>query len=455
MGQARDRLKEDLQVLRIDRERTTRRETGRRKWLVVILIIVVILAAGALIAGRLQLGSEIGLAAKPVRVTVAARRNSGGPEPVLSAGGYIIARNQVEVASKITGRVVSLEVVEGDIVRQGQVIARLDDYEISAQVGQAQANVAATRARLAQLEAGSRPQEIERAKAQMERAKADLNNAELALRRAERLVAEQVLQQQSLDDARARFDMARNAYQAAKEDYDLARIGPRQEEIDLARAQVKQAEAELAYAQALHNNTIIRAPVSGVILDRYVDLGEMVTTGFTSDRGARQALVSIADVNDLQVEMDITEADIAKVELNQPTIITPDAYSDRHYRGVVEYIAAVADRQKATIEVKVKVLDPDRFLRPDMGAKVTFYHKGAEAPKEMGAIMVPKAAVVNQGGRTVVFVAKDEKAVMQSVTIGREEAGYVEILSGLDGGERVIIGGQTALKDGDKITVQS
>jgi multidrug resistance efflux pump len=322
---------------------------------------------------RLKPKSQLEQVAEPVRAAVAAQRSTDDAPPVLSAAGYIIARNQVEVASKITGRIVSLEVKEGDFVKQGQVIARLDDYEVSAQVRQAQANLEAAQARLKQLEAGSRQQEIERAKAQMERAKADLNNAELNLQRAERLVKEGVLSQQLLDDARARHEIALKAYQAAKEDYDLVRIGPRQEEIDLARAQVQQAAAALAFAQAQLENTIIRAPVAGTILDRYVDLGEMVTTGFASERGARQALVSLADLNDLQVELDITEADIAKVQLDQPTIITPDAYPDRHYQGIVEYIAGVADRQKATIQTKVKVLNPDAFLRPDMGAQVSFY----------------------------------------------------------------------------------
>jgi HlyD family secretion protein len=455
MEQSKHQVKEDLKVLRIDRQPALRREPRRRKWLLVVGAIIVLLMAAVFIGTRLKLGSQLGLVATPVRVAVATRRSADGSPPVLSAAGYVIARHQVEVASKITGRIISLEVREGDIVRQGQVLARLDDSEVRAQVLQAHANLAAAQARLAELEAGSRPQEIERARAQMERAKADLDHAELNWRRTERLVKDRVLQQQSLDDAQARHEMALKAYRAAQEDYELARIGPRQEAIDLARAQARQAEAELAWAQAQLENTIIRAPVSGTILDRYVDLGEMVTTGFTSDRGARQALVSIADVRDLQVELDIAEADIARVELEQPTIITPDAYQDRHYQGLVEYIAAVADRQRATIKVKVKVLNPDQFLRPDMGAQVTFYPKGAPTPQQGSSVMVPKAAVLKQEGRSMVFLARDEKAVLQPVTLGREQAGYVEILSGLQGGESVIVSGQETLKDGDKIVVQS
>jgi HlyD family secretion protein len=452
---AKKQFEEDLHALRINRERTMRPKMSRRRtWLLVLAIIVIGLTIGLFTAARLDWDSQLGLAAKEVQVALATRRGLDGPQPILTAGGYVIARHQVEVGSKITGRIVALEVKEGNFVRKGQVIARLDDYEVRAQVQQAQANLAAAKARLAELEAGSRPQEIDRAKAEMERAEADLRNAELNLRRAERLVKDGVLQQQTLDDARARYDMALNAHRAARENYELARIGPRQEAIELARAQVRQAEAELTFAQALFENTIIRAPITGTILDRYVDLGEMVTTGFTSDRGAKQALVAMADLKDLQVEMDISEADIAKVQLDQPTAITPDAYADRHYKGIVEYIASVADRQKATIKVKVKVLDPDEFLRPDMGAKVTFYEKGSDVPKERGVVMVPQSAVVRQGERKVVFLARDSKAVLQPVSVGKEETRYVEILDGLQGGESVIISGQNALKDGDKITVR-
>jgi HlyD family secretion protein len=454
MEQFKPKLKEDLQVLRIDRSRVTRPEPHRQKWLVVVSIAGLLLLAVVIIGTRLTWNSQLGLAATPVRVVVVVRRGSDGPSPVLSAAGYIIARNRVEVASKITGRIVSLEVTEGDLVKPGQVIARLDDHEMTAQVRQAQANVEAAQARLAQLEAGSRRQEIDRAQAQMERANADSHNAQLNLQRTERLVNDGVLSQQALDDARARREIALKAYQAAAQDYELARLGPRQEEIDLARAQVQQAIAALAFAQAQLENTIIRAPVAGMILDRYVDVGDMVTTGFVSERGARQALVSLADLKDLQAQLDITEADIAKVELGQPTIITPDAYPDHHYRGLVEYIAGVADRQRATIQSKVKVLNPDALLRPDMGARVAFYPTGEGVPQREPAVMAPTAALVNQAGRTVVFLARDGRTVVAPVTVGREQAGYVEILSGLRGGESVIVGGQPSLKDGDRIRLE-
>lgn len=447
-------LDDDIRALQIDRQRAHPPPRSRRRWLVVIGGLILLGGIGGVLIKWAPFGVRLGGSAKEVSVAVAARRGPTGPQPILSASGYIIARNQVEVGAKITGRVVALEVKEGDVVRAGQVIARLDDEEIRAQVRQAEANLAAARARLAELEAGSRPQEIDRARAEMLRAEADLKNADVNLRRLERLVEAGVVDRQRLDDARARYEMAAAALRAAQENYELARIGPRPEQIELARAQVHQAESALAYARAQLENTVIRAPVSGTVLDRYVDLGEMVTIGFTSTRGAKQALVSLADVTDLQVELDISEADIARVKLQQPTTITPDAYPDRHYRGVVEYISAVADRQKATIKVKVKVLDPDEYLRPDMGAKVTFYEKGTEIPRESSVVLVPKTAVIEQGNRTIVFLAREGKAVAQPVSVGKENAGYCEIVSGLQGGEMVITGGLAGLKDGDRITVR-
>lgn len=445
---------DDLQALRIDRSAPNSQPRKKRAGPFILAALIVVVSAALFAFLRRPAGGSFGISATEVQVATATRRAPGGAQPILTAGGYVIARDQVEVGSKITGRVIVLEVREGYMVAKGQVIARLDDYEVKAQVNQAQANLAAAKARLAELEAGSRPQEIDRARADMDRAKADLDNAELTLRRNEQLLKQGVVQQQAADDARARFEMAAKAFQSAKESYELARIGPRREQIDLARAQLKQAEAELAYAQAQFENTIIRAPISGTILDRYVDLGEMVTTGFTSNRGAKQALVAIADLKDLQVELDISEADIAKVKLRQPAVIIPDAYSDRRYKGTVEYISSVADRQKATIKVKVKVLDPDEYLRPDMGTKVTFFEIGTAVTGDVGSVVVPKPAIVRQENNTIIFVVRDSKAAIQSVTLGKEEAGYVEIVSGLQGGESVVTSGQTSLKDGDPVTVR-
>lgn len=457
MERTKEQLSEDLRALRIDRRPRVSRESNSRLKLYLGAGLAAGAAAAAVfsLAPRVSLSVPFGLAsAKNVEVVAAARQQSTGEaQPVLTASGYVIALKQVDVSSKITGRVVSLDVREGDRVRQGQVIARLDDAEFNAQVSRASASVVAARARLSQLQAGSRPQEIGRAKAEAERASADLKNAEIALRRTESLVKDGVIPQQSLDDARARYQMAQSTYNAMRESYELTQAGPRREEVDVAKAQLQQAEAELSLAQAQLQNTVIRSPISGVVLNRYVEVGAMVTTGFTSEFGAKQALVSVADMNDLQVELDIAEADIAKVQLGQPAVIVPDVYQDRSYQGTLEQIAAAANRQKASLQVKVKVLNPDEYLRSNMGVKVTFYQKGAQAPQSRGAVLVPKSALLEQGGRTTVFLVKEGKAVQQPVTVGRESGGFVEVLSGLEGGEQVVADGASALKDGDAVAV--
>lgn len=445
-------LKDDLQILRIDRSRKTTRKKSRPKW-VFVLVVIAVLAMVAFVAMRLDLRSRFGESAREVRVVVATRRSPGdgasNSGPVLSAGGYIIARNKVEVGSKITGRVVSLEVKEGDFVHKGQITARLDDQEVTAQVRQAEAKLAVARSQLVEAQMGARPEEIAQQSAEVARVAADLKNAEQSLRRTENLVRDGIVPQQELDDAAARYQMALSTYKAAQKREEVVRIGPRQESIKVARAMMEQAAADLSYAKAQFENVIIRAPMTGIVLDRYVDVGTMVTTGFTSDRGAKQALLSIANMNDLQVEANVSEADIAKVHIDQPASMSPDAYSNRQYKGTVEYIASTADRDKATVKVKIKVLDPDELLRPNMGAKVTFYQEGTKVAEGVRSVMVPKEAVANVGGHTVVFLAKEGKAVMQRVDVGSEADGYVQILSGLQGGESVIL--TPGVADGDKV----
>jgi HlyD family secretion protein len=380
MDDPKSTLSNDLQSLRIDKKKSSgksRRRTGR--WIAGGVIAVLILLSAWYFLNPHSPYQAPPPGAIPTPEPAPAVSPFQGA-PVLSAGGYVIARHQVEVASKIAGRVVSITVDEGDTIGRGEIIATLDDAELRAQLRQAEANLASARAALAELEAGTRPQEILRAQALVESARADKLNADINLERAESLVSAGVSEKQALDDARARADMAAAALQAAQENYDLAKAGPRSEEIERARAEVLQAEAAVAYARALLDNTVIRAPITGTILNRFVDPGEMVTTGFTSERGARQALVNMANLKDLQVELDIAEADIAKVEHGQPVIIRPDAYIDREYHGRVEFISSVGDRQKATIKVKVNILDPDDLLRPDMGAKVSFYPRKGEAP---------------------------------------------------------------------------
>ncbi|MBM3790180.1 MAG: efflux RND transporter periplasmic adaptor subunit, partial [Acidobacteria bacterium] len=297
--------------------------------------------------------------------------------------------------------------------------------------------------------AGSRPQEIERAHAAVQQAEATLTVSRTNYRRAEELYGKGILAKQALDDARNAHDVAVAGVEMARRTHELARIGPRPEQIELARAQLAEAEAAVQWLEAQMENSFIRAPVSGTVLERLIEHGEMVTTGFVSGRGAKAALVSIADLGDLEVELDVSEADIARVRPGQECIVSPDSYPERKYGGVVREIAPEANRQKATIQVKVSVREPDSYLRPETNAKVQFLDQvpaGEVAGKE--CIFLPKSTFV---AGPALFLVKQGRAVRQEVSIGREMQGQVEVTSGLHGGEEVILRPPEGLADGDRI----
>jgi len=440
-------LEQDLRSLRIDRKRKA--PPGKsRLWLPAgLLTLAAAMVALALIFFPRGL-QRLGLAAKPREVELMrVKRSTIAQNSVaLTAGGYVIPRRRIEVSSKISGRVEQLMVERGDEVQAGQILATLDDREIRAQLSQAQAMREAADARLKEALAGSRPQEIERAAADLQQAEANLRIAKTNLARADELFKKGVLARQALDDAQNAHDVAGARVEIARRDLELARIGPRQEQIDLARAQLAEAQAAVGWLEAQLENTRIRAPVSGTVLERLIERGEMVTTGYVSGRGAKAALVSIADLGDLEVELDISEADISKVRMGQQCTVSPDAYPDRGYPGVVREIAPEANRQKATIQVKVSIRQPDHYLRPETNAKVNFL----AAPRRESAgsgdgIFVPRTALI---AGPALFVVQDGKALRREVRSGKEMQGLVEILSGLQPGESVIVGGVEGLVNG-------
>jgi HlyD family secretion protein len=319
-------------------------------------------------------------------------------------------------------------------------------------VTEAEGQLNSLKARLAALENGSRPEETARSQADLEQVRADLENARVTLNRTRTLVEQGILAKQALDDAQARYDAQVARFASFEKTYALVRTGPRREDIDAARAQVKQAEGALAFAQTQLENTIISAPISGVILERNVERGEFVTTGFASDRGAKGYVVSMADLNDLQVELDINQNDFAKLGSRQPAVITTDAYPDRKYQSEIEEISPEANRSKATVQVKVKVLNPDQFLRPEMNASAAFY--STEKPGAAGQtsaakplITIPAAAV--RDGR--VFIVVDGKAVRRQVQVAGTSQQGVTISNGLIGGEDLIVNPADGLKDGQKV----
>jgi HlyD family secretion protein len=446
MTESQDTMDAALRALRID---PARRRRGRRRsaWLRYAVLVL----AGLAIVGYFVFRTRL----NPVEVEVATaqRLDPGAPTPVLTAGGYIIPHRKVELAPKITGRVEWVGVEKGDTVTRGQVLLRIEQREFLAAADRAQALLAGARARLQELENGSRPEEIERARAGVEEARSNVANAVLELERFERLHAEGAVSRQVLDAAKNRHEVALAQQAAAQKSSDLVRIGPRTEQIDLGRAQVREAEAALRAAQADLDNTVIRAPTGGTILERLVEPGEIVTISFIGGRGAKSAVLSIADLRVLDVEVDVSQNEIGKVRLNQPATIVADAFPDRTYQGTVSEMAPEANRQKATLQVKVRVAQPDGVIRPEMNAKVTFLEPPS-GPTGPAKVFAPKEAIFSRDARSFVYLVNGGKATARPVRVGAEADGRVEILDGLTGGESVVTRGVEVLKDGQRVRVK-
>jgi HlyD family secretion protein len=449
-------VESDLQKLRIDKAHKARRdERSSWPWAVVFLLV---LAAGV---GAWQWRAS---AAAPVVQTLRVR----APEPgtttaaadavLLNATGYVMAAHKIELASKSIGRVAWVGVEMGDKVKKGTVLVRLEDDEYKARVAQQQGQVDNAKAQLAELEAGSRPEDIAAAKARVDQAQAELTNAEISLERLKGLESTKAVSRQQIDDADALVRSKRAALETVRQQYELAKAGPRKETIDAQRATVRQLEGSLRLATIDLENTVIKSPIDATILARNVEVGEFVTTGFVGDRGAKGFVVSIADLSDLRVELDISQNDFAKVSAKQRCWIVTDAYPDRKYDGVVDLISPEANRQKATIQVRVKVLNPDDLLKPDMNATVSFLApkkaattQTAAGPAERPPIRIPATAVRDNA----VFVVESGKAVRRPVTatniIGNPNE--VEVRQGLIGGEDLIPNPPDTLQDGANVKV--
>lgn len=444
-------METELRKLRIERQPIPVRPRRKTKRGLALAVAVSVLIGAAVFAYKR------GSTPVEVEAYVVQQRGPAEAESMARTGlvatGYIVASHKIEVAAKVPGKVAWIGVEKGDKVIQGQVLVRLEDAEYRAQVLEGKGNVENLAAKLTELERGSRPQEIAKAKADFESASADLVNYELTLKRTRALVRDGVLSRQTLDDAQDRYDAQAGKVSSLEQSYDLEKVGPRGEEISSMRAQLEQAQGSLAYAFAQLEGTVIRAPVSGTILERNVEQGEFVTTGFVGDKGAKGYVVSLANLQDLEVELDIDQNNFAKLKPAQSAIITTDVYPDRKCFGHIDEISPEADRQKATIQIKVKIENPDNYLRPDMNASVTFLDQHPDASKHSHAppaISVPLAAVRN----SQVFLIEGDHVRARTVVIGKEQNGNVAIRSGLAGGETLVLDPPGGLKDGDTMRVK-
>lgn len=409
----------DLSALKIHRNDESsvyadRPRPGRR--LVVWLVALVIVA----IAGWFVWSKDwLPKGAAEVHVTKPRMIQAGGIEEVLTATGYVVPQLRAVVSARISGRIEWLGVDEGSVVTKGQVIARLSNEDLLALVAEAKASLAESRARLTQADAmqWETGREVER---------------------QQRLMTQGITTESS--------------YDAAKRAHDVAVAG-----VSAAAETVKVAEARVAINEANLDKTIVRAPFDGIVTAKSSEIGEMVAAGAFSGQPTGGAIVTVADFKTLEMEADVNENNIARVKTGQSALITLDASPERRYRGVVRQIVPAVDRQKAVVQAKIKFLDPDERLVPDMSARVSFLTQevSAEAASAPPRIFIPAAAIRMQGELAYVLVVKEEKASRVKVVLGESRGELREVVSGLTGQESLIEGGSETIHEGDKVRVAS
>ena len=388
----------DLSSLRIDR--ATHNPQAPRKSKPIKKLLIWGGIVGALVLAFVMLGSWFSPAVE-VQLATASLTSPSQANAVLTASGYVVARRKAAVASKGTGRLVFLGVEEGDKVKKGQVIARLEDADVVAARDRAQENL-----RLAE---------------------ADLYDARKNLERTRILLKQEMIAPVEVDVADARYKRVVASIEAAK-------YGVR--------------EADVAV-----DNTRIIAPFDGTVLKKNADIGEIVAP-LAGAVSSKAAVVTIADMSSLEVDADVSEANITRVSAQQNCEITLDAYPQHRYPAYVSNIVPTADRAKATVMVKIRFKQYDQRVLPEMGAKITFLAAGSSVDATEKAILtVPAAAVAMRDGRQIVFQIKDDQAVEIPVTTGRKVGSSIEITGGLKDGDKVISKADDKIETGTKVTL--
>jgi RND family efflux transporter MFP subunit len=331
---------------------------------------------------------------------------------VLNASGYVVAQRKAAVAAKTTGRLEWLGVEEGSRVRSGEVIARLESRDVAAARDRAAAG-------------------LERARAVLAEAEAEAHEAELSFRRFQELLAGGFVSLAEYDAAEARRDRTRAG-------------------VESARAAVAAAAAELREAEVAFDYTRVRAPFDAVVLTKNADIGDILTPiGAAAE--ARAAVVNIADLDSLQVEADVSESSLEKVSVGQPCEIRLDALPEERFAGEVHMIVPTADRSKATVLVKVRFLDPDPRILPEMSARVAFLAREPNEEERTPRTALHAAALRRQDGRTEVFVVRQGRAVATPVTPGESIGDLVEIREGVKPGEKVVLRPLEKMRDGIRV----
>jgi len=398
----------DLSKLRIDKERILQRQGKRKRYfflsaaLLLIVMLVILYLKGVL-------KPAVGVQVFTVQNIYPAQTFT-----LLNASGYVVAQRKAAVASKITGRLVFLGVEEGNRVKKGEVIARLENDDAKAALERAMADV-----RVAHFN--------------LEQSKAELDDAVLDYNRKKELVGKEIIPLSQFDAAEARFKKAKAA------------VAAQGAALRATEAALKEAEVALEY-------TIIRAPFDAVVLTKDADVGDIVTPiGAAAD--AKAAVVTIADMDSLQVEVDVSESNIGQVKVGQPCEIQLDALPNDRFRGVVHMIVPTADRSKASILVKTAFLEKDPRILPEMSAKVAFLSRQVTPEEEKPFKALPATAVVTRDKERLVFVVRNNRVLNTAVHLGRQLDTMVEVLDGVEPGDQVVLTPLDKMKDGIKVKI--
>lgn len=337
-----------------------------------------------------------------VEVTTASYISPDQAGALLTASGYVVAQRKASIASKATGRLVSLSYEEGDQVKKGQIIARIESADVEASLAQAKAN--------------------------LEVVEAEKNDAEQSLRRANKLLENELISQAELDAAQTRHDRV--------------------------VASISAAEAALKSAEVQVENTRIRAPFNGTILTKNADVGEVVAP-FAAGASSRVAVVTIADMSSLEVEADVSESNIEKITIKQPCEIVLDAYPDHRYKGYVNKIVPTADRAKATVLTKIRFRERDNRVLPEMSAKVYFLSKSTTDTTTQKILAIQITALTKRRNENVVFLLRDKNIVAETpVETGKSYGSLVEIKKGLTIGDKVILKPPESLQSGVRVKLK-
>ena len=399
---------EDLSKLKIDKSGAVYRGAKpkkRARWIAVPLSIVLLI-----IVYKAALNPAIEVEVSTVSLVYPSQSFT-----LLNASGYVVAQRKASVASKATGRLEWLGVEEGSKVKKGDVIARLEGRDVAAARDQAAAN-------------------LDNARSALEQSNAELNDATLNFNRSKELLAKGFISQMDYDTADARCRRAQAAVSGAES------------AIISAQAALKGAEVAVEY-------TLIRAPFDAVVLTKDADIGDMVTP-LGAAANAKAAVVTIADMSSLQVEADVSESNLEKVEAGQPCEIQLDAFPESRFRGVVHMIVPTADRSKASVMVKVRFLSKDKRILPEMSARVSFLERPVSAEEERPRLGVNPGAVVTRSGKQVVFQVREQKVIEVPITTGEKLGEMLQVQSGVKAGDKVVLNPPKKLKTGSRVSIK-